>query len=140
MLKKRIAVICAVLLCAAGFFWWIGSGQRSLTTVSYSRFLEEVRAGQVAGVVVFGSNSGAIEATCQLKDGKTVRTVLPWDYRDALQAMQDKLVNIEIRNSPAPSRIFRNSAPFLVLLALWIVFMIFRFPDGMIGGIRGYLR
>jgi ATP-dependent Zn protease len=140
MSNKRIAAICAVLLCAAGFLWWIGSGQRSLATLSYSRFLEEVQSGQVASVVVFGGNSGAIEATCQLKDGKTVRTVLPWDYRDALQAMQDKLVNIEIRNSPAPSRIFWNSAPFLALLALWIALMISKSPNGMIGGIRGYLR
>jgi hypothetical protein len=80
--------------------------QRSLATFTYSQFLDQVRSGQVASVVVIGSNSGAVEAICRLKDGKTVRTVLPSDYRDALVAIQDKLVNIEIRDvSSEPFRL-----------------------------------
>ena len=45
-----------------------------------------------------GSNSSAIQANCRLKDGNAVRIVLPSDYRDAMVAMQEKLVNVEIRD------------------------------------------
>jgi hypothetical protein len=82
-------------------------------------------------VIVTRSNSGAVEATCRLKDGKTVRAVLPSDYRDALVAMQDKLVNIEIRNSSSgPFSLLINATPFFLLLGVWIFLMIRKFPNG----------
>src|ERR1700688_1010058 len=96
--KARIAIICAVGIFLAGVLWTTGSwsGPKTLT---YSQFLEQVRTGQVASVILAGSNSGATPATCRLKDGNTVRTVLPSDYKDALMTMQDKLVSVEIRDS-----------------------------------------
>jgi ATP-dependent Zn protease len=129
MSKPKIAMICAVLMCAAGVFWLATASQRSLINLTYSQFLQEVRTGQVASVIVVGSNSGAVQATCKLKEGKTVRTVLPSDYKDALVAMQDKLVNIEIRDSSSePLRLFMNATPFLLLLGVWVFLMIRKFP------------
>ena len=97
--KAKTAIFCAVLICVIGVLWMTTAGQRPLTVVTYSQFLERVRTGQIASVIVMGSTSGATEAICQLKDGNTVRTVLPLDYRDALQAMQDNHVGVEIRDS-----------------------------------------
>src|SRR5690348_6262535 len=123
--KGKTAITCAILVCVAGALWIATAGKRSLTSYTYSEFLDQVHSGQVASVVVIGSNSGAVEATCRLKDGKTVRTVLPSDYRDALVAMQDKLVNIEIRDSSSGSfSLLINAAPFLMLLGIWIYLMI----------------
>ena len=136
--KSTIAILCAALICAAGVLWMATAGQRSLTTLTYSQFLEQVRNGQVASVIVIGANSGAVQATCSLKDGNTVRTVLPADYRDAMVAMQDKLVNIEIRDSSSePFRLFMNATPFLLLLGFWILLMIRKFPNGLRKNILG---
>ena len=129
--KTNIAIIfCAVLICLAGVLW-ITSSRRGMTKLTYSQLLEQVRAGQVVSVIIIGSNSGASQATCRLKGGDTVRTVLPSDYRDAMAAMQDKLVNIEIEDtSSGPLRPFINAGPFLALLCVWIYCFIRKFSNG----------
>lgn len=128
--KATIAIICVVLISVAGA-WWLATSQRSLTPLTYSQFLEKVRNGQVASVIVMGSNSGAIQAICLLKDGRAERTVLPADYRDAMVAMQDKLVSIEIRESSSGSlQLMMNAAPFLLLLGVWIFLITRKFPNG----------
>jgi ATP-dependent Zn protease len=126
-----ITIICAVLVCVAGVLWMSTASQRTLTTLTYSQFLEKLRAGQIASVIVMGNNSGAIQAICRLKDGNGVRTVLPSDYRDVMWEMQDKMVNVEIRDSSSgPLRLFVNATPFLLLLGVWIFLMIRKFPNG----------
>lgn len=91
--------------------------------------MEQVRAGQVAAITVNGSNSGASEALCQLKDGKMFRTVLPPDYRDVLKQMQDKAVNVEIRDpASGPLGLLIKGTPFLVLLSMWGVLMFWKSP------------
>jgi ATP-dependent Zn protease len=135
--KARIAIVCATVIFLAGIMWTTASlsGPKTLT---YSQFLEQVRGGQVAGVILTGSNSGATQATCRLKNASTVRTVLPSDYKDALVAMQDKRVNIEIWDSSSgPLWSFLNAAPFLLLLGVWIVLMIRKFPNGPRQGFLG---
>jgi ATP-dependent Zn protease len=124
MSKRRVAILCVVLSGVLSLLWWAGAGQGSIPALTYSRFFEEVRTGQVAGAIIFGNNSGAIQATCTLKNGRTIRTVLPADYRDALRVMRDNLVNIEIRDASSGSlRILMNATPFLLLLGLWILLM-----------------
>ena len=135
--KGKIAITCAVLVCVLGFLWIATMGQSSLTTYTYSQFLDQVHGGQVASVIVIGSNTGAVEATCRLKDGKAARTVLPSDYRDALVAMQEKLVNIEIKDSssgPLPS--LKKTTPFFLLLGIWIYFTLGKFPNAPWRGYR----
>jgi len=129
--KAKLAILCTVSLAVAGVWWMSAARGRSSATLTYSDFLEKVRTSQIAGVTILGNDSGAVPATCQLKDGSRARTVLPLDYRDALLLMQDKLVNIEIRDSAsAPLHLLANAAPFLVLLAVWIFLMFRKFPNG----------
>jgi ATP-dependent Zn protease len=126
--KARIAMICAALICVAAALWIAGASRRSLPTLTYSQFVARVRAGQIASVVVMRSSSQAI---CRLKDGQTVRTVLPSDYRDAMLVMLDKMVDVEIRDSAAGwPALLSNATPFLLFLALWIFLMIRKFPNG----------
>jgi len=133
--KVLIAIIVgAMLICLASVPW---ISLRSLTKMTYSQFLEQVRAGNVASTTVISSNSGAAQATCRLKGGDTVRTVLPADYRDAMAAMQDKRVDVEIEDSSGPLRLVSNAAPFLVLLAVWIFLFVRKFPNGPRQGVPG---
>jgi hypothetical protein len=92
------------------------------TRLTYSEFLQEVDAGDLAGVTITTGDSGASQADCRLKNGAIVRTVLPADYRDALAAMQQKLVNIEIEE-PSSRRLLIRATPFLTLLAVWFLLM-----------------
>jgi ATP-dependent Zn protease len=129
--NAKTAIICAVLTCVAGVLWMATTSQRSSNTLTYSEFLEKARNGQIADVIVRGGNSGATQAICRLKDGSAERTVLPSDYRDAMVAMQDKLVNVEIRDSSSgPLRLFRSATPFFLVLGVWIFLVIRKFPNG----------
>ena len=127
--KAKLAIICAVLISVAGALWMATTSQRSLNTLTYSQFLEKVRTGQIASVIVMGSKSGAIQAICRLKDGNAEQTVLPSDYRDAMAAMQDKLVNIEIRESSSGPLQLLYYSPFILILAVWI-FLVRKFQNG----------
>jgi len=125
-----IAVAAILLVCLAALPWIAGIGSRSLPTATYSQFLDQVHDGRVASAVVGTRNSGAVETTYRLKNGEAVRTVLPWDYRDALDAMEDKLVNVEIRSSSAqPLQLFLNATPVFLLFVLWVVMIIWKFPN-----------
>src|SRR6185436_15772328 len=113
------------MIGVAAILWVAAVSQRPSITLTYSQFLDRVRTGHIASVIVMGSNSGAIEAICRLKDGNTVRTVLPRNYRDALGAMQEELVDVEIREAaPGSLRLILNTTPFLVLIAVWVFLMV----------------
>jgi len=121
--KMKIAVVCAALVIAAAAAWMIAGSHRTQSTITYTQFIERVRAGQVAGVEIAG-NPGASPATIRLKDGSTTQTVLPLDYSAALALLEEQLVNVEIQDaSTSPGRLLMNATPFFVLLAVWVFFM-----------------
>jgi hypothetical protein len=123
--KAKIALVCAILICVAASLWIRPARQTSLTTYSYSQFLDQVRQDRVESVIVSGTDSGPADATVRFEDGSAARTVLPPDYKDALRMMQSKLVNVEIRGSVSePHRMLMNSTPFLLLLGVWVVLML----------------
>jgi cell division protease FtsH len=130
--KAKIAIICAVLISAAGGLWIATTSRRPETTLTYSQFLEKVQTGQIAGVTIADSNSGATQAICRMKDGHAARAVLPPGYREAVIAMEDNRINVQFQYSPSgPSLtvILMNAAPFLLLLGVWI-FLVIRRPPG----------
>jgi cell division protease FtsH len=119
----RIVVICVALVSLAVVLWMASGQTRAQTKVTYSEFLQQVRSGQVARATIV-AKSGASLATYRLKDGRIERTVLPRDYRDALAAMQEEMVNIEIQDpSSGLKALLTNATPFLLLLGLWIVML-----------------
>jgi ATP-dependent Zn protease len=124
--KMKIAIVFAALLIAAAAVWMMVGSHRSQPTITYTQFMERVRAGQVAGVEIAG-NLGASPATIRLKNGETTQTVLPLDYSGALALLEERLVNVEIRDdSTSPLHWLVNATPFFVLLAVWVVLMLNR--------------
>jgi cell division protease FtsH len=113
-----LAVVAATLVIAIS--------QRPLQPrATYSEFLKRVQAGEVAKATVeVAARSGVDQIDYTLKNGNRVKTVVPSDDREALAAMRDKLVSVEIRDaSSTPLRLLLNATPFLLLLALWVVMM-----------------
>jgi ATP-dependent Zn protease len=122
MKSNRKHFIVGVVVILLGVLGWMVSGHgRPQIKASYSQFLQQVRDRRVASVIIAASNSGANEATYRLKEGDIGRTLLPSDYRDALAAMQENLVDIEIQTGRFP--LLLSAAPFLLLLAVWVFLM-----------------
>lgn len=124
IVRFRIAAVFAALLIAVATLWMIFGSHRTQPTITYTQFIERVRAGQVAGVEIAAGNPGASPATIRFKDGSTTQTVLPLDYSAALAVLEEQRANVEIQDaSTSPGRLLMNATPFLVLLAVWVVLM-----------------
>lgn len=95
------------------------------TAVSYTRFLEHVRAGEVASAAIT-ANSGAAPVRAALRQGGSIRSTLPGDYQAALVLMHERGVNVEIV-TPGPS--LWNAMPFALLLVVWLI-LFFRMSRG----------
>ncbi len=124
IVKVRTAAVLAALLIAAAAVWMILGSHRTQPTITYTQFIERVRAGQVAGVEIAAGDRGASQATIRFKNGSTGRTVLPFDYSAALALLEEQLVIVEIQDaSTSPGRLLLNATPFFLLLAVWVVLM-----------------
>lgn len=116
--RMRLIVGFTAVILLGVLGWMLSGKERYPIKATYSQFLQQVRDGRVASVIIIASSSSASQATYILKGGEERRTVLPSHYRDALAAMQESHVEIEIR--PGGSPVLMNAAPFLLLLAVWV--------------------
>jgi len=122
--KAKSIVFFGVLIGVAALLWGVVRNEANPAQVTYSQFLEQVQAGQVSKAVVAAAPTGANAVTYNLKDGSQAHTMVPSDYRDVLEAMQQKMVNIEIRDASTQwIRVLLNASPFLVLLGFWVFMM-----------------
>jgi cell division protease FtsH len=128
MKPKTKRVIFFVVLIAAVVAMGLVAGDRtdaSRTKATYSEFLQQVQSGEVSKATIAVAETGANPVTYRLKSGSEWLTIAPKNYQDAVAAMQNKLVNIEIRDAQSRrTRVLVNSTPFLLLLSLWVVMMI----------------
>jgi ATP-dependent Zn protease len=123
-MKTKITATFTFLALLVATVWWTQSrrGEPDRSKSTYSQFLDELRAGQVASAIVVPGR--AAPTTYKLKNGTTQATVLPSDYRDDITAMREELVNIEIQDPTSnPLAVLGNAAPFLILLSVWLVLM-----------------
>jgi ATP-dependent Zn protease len=120
---KRI-IFFAVLIGVAALLWAVVQNEPNPAKATYSQFLEQVQAGKVSKATIVSGHTGANPVTYSLTDGSQARSVLPWDYRDALEAMRQKMVNVEIRDASTQwVRVLANASPFLLLLGFWVFMM-----------------
>lgn len=120
---KQVAFF-AILIGVAVLFWAVLQNEPNRAKATYSQFLQQVQAGQVSNATIVAAHTGADNVTYSLKDGRHLQTVVPSDYRSVLEIMQQKLVNIEIRDDSSQSlRVLGNASPFLILLGFWLFAM-----------------
>lgn len=123
--KAKNVVFWVVLIGVAALLWAVIQNRPNAPNATYSQFLQQVQSGQISNAVIVAANGGANPVDYSLKDGARMHTVLPPDYRDALAAMEQKMVNIEIRDASTQwPRMAANASPFFVLLAFWVFMMI----------------
>ncbi len=118
--KRKRIVFLVILVCVAGLLALVVGDRRYQTRTTYSEFLQQVQAGDVAKATIGVAEAGANPVTYSLKSGARMQTIVPRDYKDALAAMQTKLVNVEIRDASWQRwSTLANATPFLLLLGFW---------------------
>jgi ATP-dependent Zn protease len=124
MKSKASRIFVFVLVIVAALIGALAVGNRIPVKTTYTDFLQQVQAGQVNNATIIAGNTGATQVTYKLKSGSRLETIAPRDYREALGAMQQKLVNIEIRDAAwQPLRMLANATPFFLLLGFWFYMM-----------------
>jgi cell division protease FtsH len=122
--NAKTIVFWGILIAVAALMWAVQRNGPSQVKATYSQVLQQVQAGQVSKATIVAAQSGANPVTYSLKDGSRVDSVLPQDYRDVLEAMQQKMVDIEIRDASSQwLRVVANASPFLILLGFWFFMM-----------------
>lgn len=123
--RTKIILFWVVLPGVSALMVAVVRNQPKPARATYSQFLSQVESGEVLKATISSTQAGANPVEYSLKNGGRLESVLPADYRDALNAMQQKLVNVEIESGPQSVRVVTNASPFLILLAFWF-FMMFR--------------
>jgi cell division protease FtsH len=125
--STKSIIFWGVLVAVAALLWAVvhnGPSGPNPVKATYSQFLQQVQAGQVSKATIEAAQSGANSVTYSLKNGSRIGSVLPHDYRDALEAMQQKMVDVEIRDASTQwPRVAANASPFLILLGFWFFMM-----------------
>jgi cell division protease FtsH len=128
MKPKAKSVVFFVVLVLVAVAMALVVGDRtdaSKTKATYTEFLQQVQAGEVSKATIAVAETGANPVTYRLKSGSEWLTIIPKNYQDALAAMQNKLVSVEIRDAQSQrTRMLANASPFLLLLGFWVVMMI----------------
>jgi ATP-dependent Zn protease len=119
--RVRTIVFWTVLLAVAALLFAVVRSRPTPVKATYSQFLSQVQSGEVLKATINNAHPGANPVEYSLKDGTRMESVLPANYRDALDAMQQKVVNVEIEAGPQWPRFAANSAPFLILMGFWFL-------------------
>ena len=128
-LFKNLVIWLVIGLVLMTVFNQFNTRQQTQSVVDYSQFMEEVKAGRIAEVVIEGRDLKA-----KTTDGKTVNSYSPGD----IWLVSDLLkygVKIKAKREEEPSllmNIFVSWFPMLLLIGVWIFFM-----RQMQGGGRG---
>ena len=120
----KTAVFWVVMLCTAILLWRVvqtgtAAGVKHLT---FTEFYKEVQSGNVESVTITNS----VQVTGQFRSGsETLKTVLPSDYPDIINVLQENGVTIEVKESSTPAWLsfLINASPFLLLFGFWIFMM-----------------
>jgi cell division protease FtsH len=128
-LFKNLVIWLVIGLVLMTVFNQFNTRQQTQSVVDYSQFMEEVKAGRIAEVVIEGRDLKA-----KTTDGKPVNSYSPGD----IWLVSDLLkygVKIKAKREEEPSllmNIFVSWFPMLLLIGVWIFFM-----RQMQGGGRG---
>ena len=119
----KTAVFWIVLICVAVLlFAVVRNGQgRKEDPITFTNFMDKVQQGQVKDVTISGND---VHGSYQ-NPNQGFHTLIPTNYPDVYKLLQDKGVNVEIKDTSSGNwiSILLNASPFIVLIAFWIFMM-----------------
>ncbi|MBZ5563253.1 MAG: ATP-dependent zinc metalloprotease FtsH [Acidobacteriia bacterium] len=115
-------IFWVVMAVTALLIWAVvrsSTGER-VQDYTFTKFMNEVNNSTVADVTISGT-----DVTGSMKKGDKFRTTIPANYPDLYKALQDKNVNVNIKDTSGNSWVtwVANGLPMILLLGLWIFFM-----------------
>jgi len=120
----KTAVFWVVLICVAVLlFAVVRTGQgRKEQQITFTEFMDKVQQGGVKDVTISGNE---VHGTYQQNPNTGLHTLIPTNYPDVYKLLQDKGVNVEIKDASSGNwiSILLNASPFIVLIAFWIFMM-----------------
>ena len=120
----KTAIVWVVLICVGVLLWTVvrAGGQRSEKQISYTQFMNDVKAGKVKSVTITGNNE--VHGVYQGGD-EGLRTTLPPNYPAAIQRLEEHGVTIEAKAGDSSGWVsfLLNLSPFILLFAFWIFMM-----------------
>jgi cell division protease FtsH len=113
-----VLILVAVLLFAVVR---TGTGPKE-ANITFTDFMAKVEAGSVDKITV--TNSTEVHGTYK-NSQQGFHTNIPTNYPDVYKQLQDKGVNVDIKDSSSGSwiSILVNAAPFIVVIAFWLFMM-----------------
>jgi len=126
----KTTVFWLVIVLTGVLLWQVfknGAGNAKQREINFSEFMSQVGQGNVAGVTVNGTD---VNGTYR-NDKAGFHTTVPPNYPDMYKVLQDKGVNITVKDAQAGSwpTWLLNLAPLILLGALWF-FMIRQMQTG----------
>ena len=126
----KTTVFWLVIVLTGVLLWQVfknGAGNAKQREINFSEFMSQVGQGNVAGVTVNGTD---VNSTYR-NDKAGFHTTVPPNYPDMYKVLQDKGVNITVKDAQAGSwpTWLLNLAPLILLGALWF-FMIRQMQTG----------
>ncbi len=115
-------IFWVVMAVTALLIWAVvksSTGER-VQDYTFTQFMNEVNNSTVRDVTISGT-----DVTGTLKKGEKFRTTIPSNYPDVYKALQDKNVNVNIKDTSGNNWVtwVANGLPMILLLGLWIFFM-----------------
>ncbi len=119
----KTVVFWVVLGCVAVLLVTVvrTSNTRAEQEFTFTQFIQEVEAGKVKEVLISGD-----EVQGKMKDDDSpLRTVIPTNYPDIYKLLQEKGVNVKIKESSSGNwvSLLINAVPFILLLGFWVFMM-----------------
>jgi cell division protease FtsH len=118
----KTVVFWLVIILSGVLLWQVVKAGNSGTKekqINFSEFLSQVQQGQIADVTINGT-----EVTGKYRNEKaTFHTTVPPNYPDMYKTLQDKGVNMTVRDTTSGSwpTWLLNLAPLILLAALWFI-------------------
>jgi len=119
----KTAVFWVVLLCTAILLWKVvqqGSAGKD-KALNFTEFYHEVKAGNVQEVTITNSN----QVVGKFKGGEGLTTVLPTNYPNIIDVLNENGVVTDFKNSDTPAWLafLINASPFILLIGFWLFMM-----------------
>jgi cell division protease FtsH len=119
----RNIIFWVVMVAFALLIWAVvrsNTGER-VRDLTFTEFTNEVAKDGVREVTILGTDVNGVLK----KDNAKFRTTIPANYPDLYKTLQEKNVNVIIKDSSGSSWLayVANGLPVILLIALWIFFM-----------------
>jgi cell division protease FtsH len=120
----KTGIFWVILACVLVLLWQVVRAAKNKPdkAITFTEFVSDVEAGKVKKVSI----GNGVDVNGTYKDNSAnLHTTIPANYPDIYKILQDKQVEIEIKEASGTGwvSVLFNAAPFILLIGFWIFMM-----------------